>query len=285
MSNLKEIRTRITSVKSTRQITSAMKMVAAAKLRKTQDRITSLRPYAEKMQEILGHLGENLREDEDNKLVQESNAHAALIVLISSNRGLCGSFNANATKKALAHVQENYNTIDTDFFCIGKKGADILKKQPYRIIEMEEEIFDNPGFDNCSAIAEKLISYFLKGRYQRIEIVYNQFKNAASQKPVVERFLPLKVDTEEQVPSDYIFEPDQLSIARELVPKNLKTQLYKAVTDSYASENGARMTAMQQATDNATDLIKELTLQYNKARQASITNEILEIVSGANALE
>ncbi|WP_405610188.1 ATP synthase F1 subunit gamma [Polaribacter sp. Asnod1-A03] len=286
MANLKEIRNRITSIKSTMQITSAMKMVSAAKLKKAQDAITAMRPYSSKLTELLQNLSATLDSDAGGAYSTQREVSKVLLVVVTSNRGLCGGFNSSITKEVVKTVKEKYSNIDVDLFAIGKKGADVLVKQ-FNIIETNNEIYDDLTFDNVAIIAEKLMSLYVDGTYDKIEILYNQFKNAATQIPQVEQFLPIKpiegVNTAE-VNSDYIFEPSKEEIIEALIPKSLKTQLYKAIRDSFASEHGARMTAMHKATDNATELRDELLLTYNKARQAAITNEILEIVGGAEAL-
>lgn len=285
MANLKEIRTRISSVKSTRQITSAMKLVSAAKLKKAQNKIVQLKPYSNKLNFIIEQIGEGLAEDKSFKLIQSREVEKVLVVVITSNRGLCGAFNVNAVKKAVASIQENYADKKVDLMCVGKKAAEIAKKYPYEIVRKEIEIFDDLKFSASSEIAEDLIKYFESGEYDAIELVYNSFKNAATQEQVAERFLPVEVKhSEDNIAVDYIFEPSKEEIGKELVPKMLKIQFYKSLLDSNAAEHGARMTAMHQATDNASDLLHELTLQYNKARQAAITNEISEITSGAEAL-
>jgi len=285
MANLKEIRTRITSVKSTRQITSAMKLVSAAKLRKAQNKVTQLRPYADKLHFIIGQIGHSLAEDKTFKLIHSRPIEKVLVVIITSNRGLCGAFNANAVKGAMAFIKENYNDKAVDLMCVGRKAADIAKKYPYSIVRKETDIFDALNFEAASEMANDLMAEFENGNYDAVRIVYNSFKNAANQEVKAESFLPLEMNIdEEQELKDYIFEPGKQEIGKELVPKMLKIQFFKALLDSNAAEHGARMTAMHQATDNATDLLHELTLQYNKARQSAITNEILEITSGAEAL-
>lgn len=294
MANLKEIRTRISSVTSTRQITSAMKMVAAAKFRKAQDAITQLRPYSEKLTEILSAISDALREDEDNLFVKEREIEKVLLLVITSNKGLCGNFNSTVIKQATALANGKYReqrmNQSLDLLIIGKKASDHFKKRDFRIFKTDNEIIDNINYGNSSILAEEIINLFLGGTYDHVDIVYNQFINAAVSKLTVEQYLPLKVEEPEKetVKStfiDYIFEPTKKYIVEELIPKSLRFQLHKALLDSNASEHGSRMTAMHKATDNATELLKELRLDYNKARQASITNEILEIVSGANALE
>ena len=291
MAGLKEIRTRIASVKSTRQITSAMKMVSAAKLRKAQDKIIQLRPYVNKLDELLGSLTGQLGEEDQNKFMSEREVERILIVVITSNRGLCGAFNANVIKQAQSLANETYSSHlrngDLDFITIGKKGTELMKIRGYPVLESENEIFDDLTFRNVVPIADKLIHMYLDGEYDKIEFVYNHFKNAAVQLLTQEQFLPVKFDNQEaelKQPGDYIYEPDHTTLVESLIPNSLHIQLFKAILDSYVAEQGARMTAMHLATDNATELLRELTLHYNKARQASITNEILEIVSGAEAL-
>ncbi|QSB27301.1 ATP synthase F1 subunit gamma [Flavobacterium sp. CLA17] len=284
MANLKEIRNRITSVSSTMQITSAMKMVSAAKLKKAQDAITAMRPYAEKLTELLQNLSASLDGEVGGDYTTQREVKKVLLVAITSNRGLCGAFNTNIIKEA-KNRSLFYEGKQVDIFPIGKKGNDVLAKT-HKVHGHHNAIFDHLTFDNVAAIAEKLTEKFLSGEYDRIELIYNQFKNAATQIVQVEQFLPLApIKTDLPVASaDYIFEPSKEEIVLTLIPKSLKTQLYKGIRDSFASEHGARMTAMHKATDNATELRNQLKLTYNKARQASITNEILEIVGGAEAL-
>ncbi|OOG70176.1 ATP synthase F1 subunit gamma [Flavobacterium sp. A45] len=285
MANLKEIRNRITSISSTMQITSAMKMVSAAKLKKAQDAITAMRPYAEKLTELLQNLSASLDGDVGGEFTTQREVKKVLIVAITSNRGLCGAFNTNVIKEA-KNRSEYYAGKQVDIFAIGKKGNDILSKT-LTVIDNQSSIFDHLTFDNVAAIAETLTQKFVAGEYDRIELVYNQFKNAATQIVQTEQFLPLApIQSDKPVSTgDYIFEPAKEEIVMTLIPKALKTQLYKGIRDSFASEHGARMTAMHKATDNATDLRDQLKLTYNKARQAAITNEILEIVGGAEALK
>lgn len=288
MANLKEIRNRISSVSSTMQITSAMKMVSAAKLKKAQDAITAMRPYSEKLTELLQNLSATLEENAGGKYSEQREVNKVLVVAITSNRGLAGAFNSNIVKEARNLVANTYAGKQVDFMTLGKKGNDILKKNN-PIFENNNEIFDNLSFETTSEIAEKLMEFYSEGTYDKIVLVYNSFKNAATQIVMTEQFLPIKpVQTieGEADASDtfYIFEPSKEEIVEALIPKSLKTQLFKAIRDSVASEHGARMTAMHKATDNATELRDALKLQYNKARQASITNEILEIVGGAEAL-
>ena len=281
MANLKEIRNRISSVSSTMQITSAMKMVSAAKLKKAQDAITAMRPYSDKLTQMLVDLSSSV--DFENHFLQSTDYKKLLVVCVTSNRGLCGAFNSNAIKECLEISKTTDHEVS--FYCIGKKGADILSKK-HNVIEISNEIFDDLNFQNVALIAEKLMSKFSEKEFDQIKIVYNKFKNAATQIVTNEQYLPIENNEsgEANESSDYIFEPSQTEIISELIPKSLKTQLYKAVRDSYASEHGARMTAMHKATDNATELRDQLKLTYNKARQAAITNEILEIVGGAEAL-
>ena len=282
MANLKEIRNRISSVSSTMQITSAMKMVSAAKLKKAQDAITAMRPYSDKLTQMLVNLSSSI--DFENVYLSSRKVKNKLVVCITSNRGLCGAFNSNVIKKCTEIANSSDESVS--FLCIGKKGADILSKN-YNVIQTNNEIFDDLTFENISAIAEKLMSMFLNKEFDSVQIVYNKFKNAATQIVIQEQYLPIENNdskNDQKESSDYIFEPSQVEIISELIPKSLKTQLYKSIRDSYASEHGARMTAMHKATDNASELKSELVLTYNKARQAAITNEILEIVSGAEAL-
>ena len=282
MANLKEIRNRISSVSSTMQITSAMKMVSAAKLKKAQDAITAMRPYSDKLTQMLVNLSSSV--DFQNVYLSPRKVKNKLIICITSNRGLCGAFNSNIIKKCTEIA--NSSDENVSFFCIGKKGGDILSKT-HNVVQSNNAVFDDLTFENISTIADKVMSMFLNKEYDSVQIVYNKFKNAATQIVIQEQYLPIEnnsPDDDQKDSSDYIFEPTQIEIISELIPKSLKTQLYKSVRDSYASEHGARMTAMHKATDNATELRDQLKLTYNKARQAAITNEILEIVGGAEAL-
>ena len=293
MPNLKAIRIRITSVKSTRQITSAMKMVSAAKLRKAQDKIVRLRPYANKLHDILVSLTQSLADSEiENVYGRRSSPEKILIVLITSNRGLCGAFNSNVIKEAKRAVAENYleqyKKGNVHLLVIGKKGFDYFKKQDFKIAGQNNDLVAEVTFEKTLAVAENVMKSFVNGDYDRVHLIYNHFKNAAVQILTNETFLPVETasdDGKAKTAVDYIYEPDKESIIKELIPKSLKIQFYKAVVDSFVAENGARMTAMHKATDNATTMIRELTLQYNKARQAAITNQILEVVSGAEALK
>ncbi len=283
MANLKEIRNRISSVSSTMQITSAMKMVSAAKLKKAQDAITAMRPYAEKLTELIQNLSASLEGDFAGQYTQQREVKKVLVVAITSNRGLCGAFNSNVLKQVKV-LSETYGHDNVGIFAIGKKANDALHKTNY-VIANRSDVFDDLTFDNVAHIAESLTHLFVDGEYDKIELVYNQFRNAATQVVVTEQFLPLApIESKEAASSDYIFEPSKEEIVLTLIPKSLKTQLYKAIRDSFASEHGARMTAMHKATDNATELRNQLKLTYNKARQAAITGEILEIVGGAEAL-
>ncbi len=284
MANLKEIRNRISSIGSTMQITSAMKMVSAAKLKKAQDAITAMRPYSDKLTELLQSLSASLDGDGGSQFADNRPVNKVLVVAITSNRGLCGAFNSNIIKQSNNLVSGKYAGKQVDFVAIGKKGNDILRKKN-TIVANHSSIYDDLTFDNVAEIAEFLMDQFTKGNYDKIELVYNKFKNAATQLVMTEQFLPIvSVEGDASKAADYIFEPSKVEIVKELIPKSLKTQLYKAIRDSFASEHGARMTAMHKATDNAKDLRDQLKLTYNKARQAAITNEILEIVGGAEAL-
>ncbi len=294
MANLKAIRIRISSVKSTRQITSAMKMVSAAKLRKAQDKIVRLRPYANKLHEILVGLSQSLAEAEVvNIYGRKSEPEKVLIVVITSNRGLCGAFNSNVLREVRRVVVEKYpeqmSKGNVRFLAIGKKGFDYLRKQKLQLLGEYNNLLNDLTFNDASAVSEMLMKGFVSGEFDKVDIVYNQFKNAAVQKLTYESFLPVETEApsaeKSNAPVDYIYEPGKEEIVQELIPKSLKIQFYKAVLDSFVAENGARMTAMHKATDNATTIIRELTLQYNKARQAAITNQILEVVSGAEALK
>ncbi|MBO0330960.1 ATP synthase F1 subunit gamma [[Muricauda] lutisoli] len=284
MANLKEIRNRISSISSTMQITSAMKMVSAAKLKKAQDAITAMRPYSDKLTELLQGLSASLEGDGGSEYADKRPVNKVLVVAITSNRGLCGGFNSNIIKQSNNLVSNTYPGKQVDFYTIGKKGNDILRKK-HTILGDQSKVYDDLTFEHVSEIAELLMRLFTKGDYDKIELVYNKFKNAATQIVMTEQFLPIVgAEGDEAIAADYIFEPSKAEIVKELIPKSLKTQLFKAIRDSFASEHGARMTAMHKATDNAAELKEELTLTYNKARQAAITNEILEIVGGAEAL-
>ena len=282
MANLKEIRNRIASVSSTMQITSAMKMVSAAKLKKAQDAITAMRPYSDKLTELLQNLSATLDSDSGSKFSEQRDVKNVLIVAITSNRGLCGAFNSNIIKQATA-AASSYDA-KVSIVAIGKKANDALSKN-FDVISNQSAVFDDLTFDSVAAIAEMLMEQFESKTFDKIEVIYNKFKNAATQEIMTEQFLPIEpLENDTNANLDYIFEPSKEEIIETLIPKSLKTQLYKSIRDSFASEHGARMTAMHKATDNATELRDQLKLTYNKARQASITNEILEIVGGAEAL-
>lgn len=282
MANLKEIRSRIVSIQSTMQITSAMKMVSAAKLKKAQDAITAMRPYSEKLIEILQAVSATMEGDTGAAYTTQRELKNVLIVVITSNRGLCGAFNSNIIKETRLLLSK-YKGKNVQLLIVGKKGGDILKKEA-SIMSTHNELYDELTFANAATIADVITSKFVNGEVDKIELVYNQFKNAATQEVKVEQYLPLVQNDLDNISSDYIFEPEKAEILLSLIPKALKTQFYKAIRDSFASEHGARMTAMHKATDNATELRNQLKLTYNKARQAAITGEILEIVGGAEAL-
>ena len=291
MANLKEVRTRIESVNSTKQITSAMKMVAASKLRKSQNAIMALRPYAEKFSEILERI--NGQQTTDNR--QQSKANKVLIIPISSNKGLCGVFNANVIRETINLIKNEYQTLldnnGVDILCVGSKVEEALKFKKYPVIGNENVLLDDLTYENAAAFAERLMKDFDENKYDKIVFVYNQFKNAATQVLVTEQFLPFvsqqTTDNGQQTEPgvDYIYQPNKEELLSVMIPKSLKLQVYKILLDSFASEQGARMISMTQATDNATELLKELNISYNKARQSAITNELVEIISGANALK
>ena len=292
MANLKAIRIRITSFKSTRQITSAMKMVSAAKLRKAQDKIVKLRPYANKLHGLLVDLSQSLADSEvDNIYGRVSSPEKVLVVVITSNRGLCGAFNTNVINETRRVISEKYTDQlkngNLKLLTIGKKGFDYFRKLKVNMLPEQNNLFHDLTFDNVSLLVEQIMRSFASMEFDRVELIYNQFKNAAVQNLTNEVFLPVETVAPGKVnttPVDYIYEPDKEDIIIELIPKSLKIQFYKAVLDTFVAEHGARMTAMHKATDNATSMIRDLTLQYNKARQATITNQILEVVSGAEAL-
>ena len=303
MANLKEVRTRIESVNSTKQITSAMKMVAASKLRKAQTSIMALRPYADKFSEILERIMSSCQQPKANG--QQPTANSLLIIPLSSNKGLCGTFNANVIRETINLIKDEYQDIfdngKVDILCVGSKVEEALRFKKYPVVGNENILLDDITYDNAAAFAERLMKDFDDKKYDKIVFVYNQFKNAATQVLVTEQFLPVisqqptangqqptangqQPATNSQQPTDYIFMPNKEDIFNEMLPKSLKLQVYKILLDSYASEQGARMISMTQATDNATELLKELNISYNKARQSAITNELVEIISGANAL-
>lgn len=286
MANLKETRNRITSIKTTMQITSAMKMVSAAKLKRAQDAITRMRPYAEKLQEILGSLSSSVEASSVSKYSEVRPVKNVLIVPFTSNRGLCGGFNSSIIKSVINLAQKKYVEQNVSFLTVGKKAGETLKNKGFNVVRAEFEIYNNINFQDASEIAQFIMDEFADKKFDEVVIVYNQFVNAAVQDVQTELFLPVQPseNQKEVVAADYIYEPGKEEIIKDLIPKSLKTQFYKALLDSNAGEHGARMTAMHKATDNAGSLAKDLTLQYNKARQAAITTEILEIVAGAEAL-
>ena len=285
MANLKEIRNRISSVGSTMQITSAMKMVSAAKLKRAQDAIIQMRPYANKLTELLVNLSSSLDSSEGGGFSSLRDVKSVLIVTVTSNRGLCGGFNANVIKSAVALINNDYKGKNVSIVSIGKKSSKFFRKNDFNLVSTHDDIYSDLSYDNISLISESIMNDYLQGTYDKVVLIYNQFKNAATQKIMNESYLPVEAPSEQNIViGDYIFEPQKEEIVEQLIPKSLKTQLYKAVLDSHASEHGARMTAMHKATDNASELKKDLTLSYNKARQAAITAEILEIVGGAEAL-
>lgn len=293
MANLKEVRIRIASVQSTQQITKAMKMVSAAKLKRATNAITQLRPYATKLKEILGNLSASL-EGSSSPFIQEREPNKVLVVVVSSNRGLAGAFNMNIIKATNNLIAERYSEQlkngNVSVIAIGKKAQDFYEKRNYNAIGNNNELYSALTFENVTKITEAIMDGFVKGDYDEVQVVYNRFKNAAVQIVTTEQLLPLKRTAEAQVETvkstnvDYILEPSQAEIVEQLIPKSIKIQLYKAVLDSHASEHGARMTSMDKATENAGDLLKALKLSYNQARQAAITTELTEIVSGAAAL-
>ena len=285
MANLKEIRSRITSVGSTMQITSAMKMVSAAKLKRAQDAVTQMRPYANKLTELLVNLSSTLDSSEGGVYSENRELKNVLLVIVTSNRGLCGGFNANIIKKAKSLMEGDFKNLGIDILSIGRKSSEHFTKNGYNVISTHDELYSDLTYSNTSEIAKSIMESFTNSEYDKVVLLYNQFKNAATQIVMDEQYLPVESAEDSENPiGDYIFEPNQKDIVENLIPKSLKTQLFKAVLDSHASEHGARMTAMHKATDNAGELKKELTLSYNKARQAAITGEILEIVGGAEAL-
>ena len=287
MANLKEIRNRIASVSSTMQITSAMKMVSAAKLKKAQDAITAMRPYANSLTQLIQNLSRTLEGDTQNPYTQIRTKQKTLIVSLTSNRGLCGAFNSNIIKKTRQLIDHDFVEQDVTLITIGKKGSEVLEKTE-KIISVHDAVFDDLNYENVGQIAQDIMDKFAEENFDEVVLVYNRFKNAATQIVEVEPFLPIVTelnDSASAASTDYIFEPSKSEIINDLLPKSLKMQLYKAVRDSFASEHGARMTAMHKATDNATELRDQLKLTYNQARQAAITNEILEIVGGAEALK
>ena len=290
MANLKEVRNRIASVNSTQQITKAMKMVSASKLRRAQDAIILMRPYASKLREIMENISGSLDSSVGGQFAVVRPINKVLIIAVSSNRGLCGAFNANINRTVNRLIREDYASQakqgNVKILAIGKKSSDFFGKVNDILASQHNDVYTNLTFDAVSKVAESVMTEFAAGNYDKVDVVYNQFKNAAVQSVQVEQVLPISpsVKKEKVTVSDYIFEPGKEELVLELIPKSVKVQLYKAVLDSHASEHGARMTAMSKATDNAGELLKDLRLSYNKARQAAITGEILEIVAGAEAL-
>lgn len=290
---LKEVRNRIKSVQSTQQITKAMKMVSAAKLRRAQDSILQMRPYAHKLQEMLSNIVSNAEGGSSIDLAEERAVKKVLMIVITSDRGLCGAYNANIQKKALSVIQEKYATAASEggltIWAIGKKGAEFFQKKGYQVDTRFRDTFLSLSFETVQACAQQAIKAFRQKEFDAIEVVYSEFKNAATQSYVAEPFLPIQRNAADQAAvskkADFIFEPDQDLLIAELMPKILNTQLYKAVLDCNASEHGARMTAMDKASENANELLKSLKISYNRARQAAITTELTEIVSGAAALQ
>ena len=283
MANLKEIRNRIASVSSTMQITSAMKMVSAAKLKKAQDAITAMRPYSDKLTELIQNLSGSIDANTPNPFTQVRPIKKVLLVVVTSNRGLCGGFNSSIVKEVQQYISEHAKET-VEVLTIGKKGDDILSKDN-SIFANNNEIFDALTYVQVSEIAQTFMDAFAAQEFDEVKVIYNRFKNAATQIVTTETLLPVVAESDSNSGGgDYIFEPNQEAIVNELLPKSIKMQLFKALRDSFASEHGARMTAMHKATDNATQMRDQLKLTYNKARQAAITNEILEIVAGAEAL-
>jgi F-type H+-transporting ATPase subunit gamma len=293
MASLKEVRARIASINSTQQITKAMKMVAAAKLRRAQDNITQLRPYAQKLRQMLGTVSAGAEVASESLYKQERPVQRALLIVVTSDRGLCGAFNTNAVKGALALIEQKYasqaRSGNVEIMAIGKKGAEAFNRRGFKVNTEYVDIFGSLNFSAVREAAEAAMEGFVTGRYDVVEVIYNEFRNAALQIIRTEQMLPIVATKAPagSVPAaatNYIFEPSEEEIVTELIPKTIKIQLYKAVLDSNASEHGARMTAMDKATENAGELLKELRLVYNRTRQAAITTEILEIVGGAEAL-
>jgi F-type H+-transporting ATPase subunit gamma len=294
MPSLKEVRNRISSVKSTQQITKAMKMVAASKLRKAQDAIIQMRPFAQKLQSILVNISSGNESEVQSDYAQERPPAKVLLVVISSDRGLCGAFNSSIFKKTVNHIEEqyeeNFNRGDLYILPLGKKSYEYFKKRDYKVIDDYWEIFSDLSFDNVREIAEYVMNEFITYEFDRVDLIYNEFKNVATQIQRTEQFLPIpeieeEEENEDEHNLDFILEPSAETIINEVIPQSLKIQFYKALLESNASEHGARMTAMDKATENAGELLKELTKVYNQTRQAYITKEILEIVGGAEALE
>lgn len=295
MAGLKEVRIRIASVKSTQQITNAMKMVAASKLRKAQTAIQKLRPYSAKLKEILSNLSSSIEDSSESSFTKVRDQKRILLVVISSNRGLCGGFNSNIIKATLGLLSgkfaDQHREGNVKLLCVGRKVSEFFSKRKYPVIGKHDDLLEKIAFEHIVPVAEQLMKLFTGKEYDSIHLVYNQFKNAAVQRLMIEQFLPLQPLSSEgnggktTTHHDYLFEPDKETIIRELIPKTLRIHLYQAILDSFASEQGARMTAMQQATDNAKEIIRQLQISYNKARQDVITRQLLEIVAGAEALK
>ncbi|MCY4562041.1 MAG: ATP synthase F1 subunit gamma [Flavobacteriaceae bacterium] len=285
MSNLKEIRSRISSVDSTKKITRAMKMVASAKLKKAQNQIIAVRPYAEKLSELVREFGSNLDTDIKSPYTQRRNEERVLLVPITSNRGLCGAFNTNVAKRVRKLIKEEYPNSQTQVLIIGKKGQELLSKE-FKVLGFHAEIFDELSYSNSVKIIQPVLDDFKDEKFDKVVLLYNRFKNVATQILQVEHFLPIlpPANVQKQTPH-FIYEPSIKNVVQEILPKALKIQFYKSLRDSLAAEHAARMTAMHIATENATEILDQLKLTYNKARQAAITGEILEIVSGAEALK
>ena len=287
---LKEVRTRIKSVQSTQQITKAMKMVSAAKLRRAQDAITQMRPYAQKLQEMLGNIVSSAEGELGMALATERFAEKILVIVVTSDRGLCGGYNSNLIKLAKTVIKEKFSTQQASgnvtILPIGKKGYEHFAKNGYKVVDEFWSIFTGLSFEKVQSAAKYAMDAFAKGEYDKVELVFSEFKNAATQQYIAEQFLPVRKTSEtvSKVKADFIFEPSKEVLIAELMPKILNTQLYKAILDGNASEHGARMTAMDKASDNANELLKSLKISYNRARQAAITTELSEIVSGAAAL-
>jgi F-type H+-transporting ATPase subunit gamma len=288
---LKEVRNRIKSVQSTQQITKAMKMVSAAKLRRAQDAIVQMRPYAKKLQEMLSNIVSSTEVEGGMSLATERTIERVLFIVITSDRGLAGAYNANVIKLAKATLQEKYPTQfskgNVEIWSIGKKGYEHFIKGNYKVTDTHKDIFLNLSFENVQKASEAAMKAFQNKEFDVVEVVYSEFKNAATQRFAVERFLPIPKSAAQgsSVKSDFIFDPNKEALIAELMPKILNTQLYKAVLDANASEHGARMTAMDKASENANELLRSLKISYNRARQAAITTELTEIVSGAAALQ
>lgn len=291
MANLKEVRTRIASVSSTQQITSAMKMVSAAKFRRAQNAIIGMRPYAAQLNEIISDI--DVGDGVQTPYHEIRKLDNVLLVVVVSNKGLCGAFNSNVLKEAsqrMDYYAQHHAGAKVSMITVGKRATEFFSKRKDLVVGSHDELLDAPTFDAIATVAESIMVQFCEKKYDRVELVYNQFKNSLTQILSTEQFLPVQPAKEQQSAnhsrqSDYIYEPSKEEILREMIPLTLRSQFYRVILDSLAAEHGARMTAMQKATDNATELLKDLRLSYNKARQASITNEIIEIVSGSEALK